>query len=134
MKLNLGCGRYYKAGYVNIDAYDTTVADLIMDATDLDFQDNSVEIIEAYQLIEHFGYIRSFYALSEWFRVLEPKGTLIIETPDLETSFKKYIKGSRKIREGLLFWIYGCDETGMEHRFGFPFFVIESLLKNGRLY
>lgn len=129
MKLNLGCGTEYKAGYINIDAYDLTVADKKMEVTDLDFPDNSIKRIEANQLIEHLGFIHSTYALSEWFRVLEPNGTLLIETPDLETSFKEYLRGDQKVKRELLVWIYGFDAPGMQHKYCFSFSTLESLLR-----
>jgi len=30
MKLNIGCGKIYKEGFINIDALDSTVEDKIM--------------------------------------------------------------------------------------------------------
>jgi len=129
MKLNLGCGTEYKAGYVNIDAYDLTVADRAMEVTDLKYQDNIAESIEASQLIEHLGFIRSLYALSDWFRVLKPKGFLLIETPDLDTSFKEYLKSKNETKKELLFWIYGFDNPGMQHKFCFSYPVLHNLLK-----
>ena len=45
MKLNLGCGGDYKEGYINADAFDKTVADKIMFAYDLKFDDNSFDEI-----------------------------------------------------------------------------------------
>jgi predicted SAM-dependent methyltransferase len=129
MKLNLGCGTEYKTGYINIDAYDLTVADRAIEVTDLDYEDGEVESIDATQLIEHLGFIRSVYALSEWFRVLRPGGTLLIETPDLETSFKEYLRGNSESQRELLTWIYGFDAPGMQHKFCFSFRMLESSLK-----
>jgi predicted SAM-dependent methyltransferase len=91
LKLNLGCGIIYKAGYINIDKFDNSVADMVRDVDDLPFNSNSVDVIESNHLLEHFDYIHTIYALSEWFRVLKPDGVLILETPDLEKSFKKFI-------------------------------------------
>lgn len=129
VKLNLGCGTEYKTGYVNIDAYDLTVADRAMEVTDLDYNDGEVESIDASQLIEHLGLIHSLYALSEWFRVLRPGGTLLIETPDLETSFKEYLRGNSESQRELLTWIYGFDALGMQHKLCFSFRMLESSLK-----
>lgn len=88
VRLNLGSGSIYKPGYVNIDKFDS-VADKVVDVCDLPYESNTVESIEASQLVEHFDYIHYKYILSEWFRVLKPSGTLILETPDLEKTFKK---------------------------------------------
>jgi len=129
MKLNLGCGGLYKKGYLNVDAFDDTVADKNMSALDLKVKDNSIEKIEASQLIEHLGLISSIYVLCECFRVLKLNGLLVIETPDIKTSFRKYIDGNREDRKNLLTWIYGLEMPGMQHIFCFPDDLIEEILK-----
>ena len=129
MQLNLGCGKRYKEGFVNIDAFDTTVADMFMSVEDLAFPSNSVDAIEACQLIEHLGYLHAISALAEWFRVLKPGGTLLIETPDLDSSMKQYIHGDHDAKKELLTWIYGVESPGMEHRFCFPKILLKDLLK-----
>lgn len=129
MRLNLGCGKHYKEGFINIDAFDATVADTLMSVGDLAFQSNSVDAIEACQLIEHLGYLHAISALAEWFRVLKPGGTLLIETPDLESSMKQYLRGGHDAKKELLTWIYGVESPGMEHRLCFPKVLVKNLLK-----
>lgn len=132
MKLNLGCGKQYKKGFINIDAYDNTVADKIMRAHDLQFPSNTVDNIEAFQLLEHLGYFNSLYALAEWFRVLKPSATLIIETPDAEESFRKFLKVDYGNKKEILSWIYGVESPGMSHRLCFPEILLEEIiLKTG---
>lgn len=129
MKLNLGCGGDYKKNFLNVDAFDSPIADKIMNATDLKLEDNSVDEIVASQSIEHLGIAGSIYTLSECFRVLKPKGKLIIETPDLRASFEKYLKGNRETRKNILPWIYGVNMQGMQHRFCFPEDLLEEFLE-----
>lgn len=129
MKLNIGCGKQYKEGFINIDVFDTTVADKIMPAHNLAFPSNSIDEIQAMQLIEHLGYINARYALAEWFRVLKPGGTLWIETPDIETAFRKYLNGTHSTKKELLSWIYGLDSQGMSHQLCFPDVLLEDLLR-----
>jgi predicted SAM-dependent methyltransferase len=129
VKLNLGCGWVYKVGWLNIDKYNTTVADIICDIAVLPFTSDSVEILEASHVIEHFDYIHCKYLLSEWFRVLRPGGTLVIETPDLETSFKNFLKGKKGCKEKTLQWIYGIDSPGMQHKTGFTYNFLKELLR-----
>jgi tetratricopeptide (TPR) repeat protein len=100
-----------------------------MDATDLKIDDNSVEQIEMIQVIEHLGLIRGKYALSECFRVLKPNCKIIIETPDLRISFKKFLEGDRETRKYIMPWIFGVDIPGMQHRFCFPEDLLEDILK-----
>jgi len=127
-KLHLGCGYVYKPGYINIDKFDSSVADKIVDIANLPFKSNSIDLIEASQLIEHFDYVHCKYILSEWFRVLKPKGTLILETPDLEKSFKKFISSNLETQKTTLQWIYGIDSSGMQHKTGFTFNLLKDLL------
>jgi predicted SAM-dependent methyltransferase len=129
MRLNLGCGKHYKEGFINIDAFDATVADTLMSVGDLAFQSNSVDAIEACQLIEHLGYLHAISALAEWFRVLKPGGTLLIETPDLDSSMKQYVHGNHDAKKEILTWIYGVESPGMEHRLCFPKVLLKNLLK-----
>ena len=129
MKLNLGCGGDYKKGYLNVDAYDSNVADKIINAYDIEYDDNSFEEILMSQLIEHLGIAGSIQTLSECFRILEPDGKLVIETPDLQKSFEIYVNGQREDRKNILPWIYGVDNPGMLHRFCFPYDLLEQTLK-----
>ena len=114
MKLNIGCGKIYKEGFVNIDAYDSTIADMIMPANNLIFPSNSIELIESIQLMEHLGLFNAIYALSEWFRVLKPDGVLIIETPNLEKSFKKFLDG-KKASDAISF-VLGFVQNSFEYK------------------
>ncbi|MBM4463370.1 MAG: hypothetical protein FJ012_08550 [Chloroflexi bacterium] len=128
IKLNLGCGSAYKPGYINIDRYDSSVADSLCDLGHLPAKPNSVELIEASQVIEHFDYVHSKYLLSEWFIVLRPKGTLTLETPDLEKTSKKLIFSDLKTQQTTLQWVYGIDSPGMRHKTGFTFDLLKGLL------
>lgn len=114
---------------MNIDKYENPVADKICDASDLPFKANSIEVIEASQLIEHFDAIHCKYLLSEWFRVLEPEGTLILETPDLQKTCEKFLSSGVKTKKKTLQWIYGIQSPGMQHKTGFSFQLLKDLLK-----
>lgn len=120
MRINLGCGLVYKKGYMNVDAYDTTVADRVMLAWHLDFDDNVASLIECSQVLEHLGAAKSLYALAECYRVLQPGGTLVLDTPDIEDAFRTFLKRGEDERRYLLTWIYGLDTPGLVHYFGFP--------------
>ncbi len=128
MKLNLGCGGVYKKGYTNVDAYNNTVADKIMSANNLSFEENSFEEIYMSQVIEHLGIINSIHCLSECYRILKPDKKLIIETPDIKKTFENYLKGGQEARKFSLPWIYGVDFPGMIHRFCFPDDLLEEIL------
>jgi predicted SAM-dependent methyltransferase len=125
----VGCGLQYKKGFVNIDAYDSTVADRVMSVTHLEFDDQSFTHVDCNQVLEHLGAAKSIYALSEIYRVLKPSGSLLVETPDLLNSFKSFIKGDENNRKMIMNWIYGLDMPGMSHRYGFPKELLERMLR-----
>lgn len=129
MKLNIGCGKEFDPDYYNIDLYDNLVADKKMSAFDLEFADNSCQEVKAVQLIEHLGFYQSIYALSEFFRVLEPNGKLILETPDLEKAFRIYLNSNYEQKKDALRWIYGLPHEGLEHKFCFPPQLLCEILK-----
>lgn len=130
MKLNLGCGYKYLEGYVNIDGYNDTVADMKMDLASLEFDDNRADEILAAQVIEHLGYFKAVFMLSECWRVLKPGGKLIIETPDIEKAFENFNDSERAEKERLMQWIYGLETTGMGHIFCFPEDLLHEMLSN----
>ncbi len=130
MKINLGCGGIYKKGYLNLDGYNSNIADKKMSAYDLKIKDNTAEKIIASQLIEHLGIIGSIHCISECFRVLKPQGKLIIETPDIKTAFKKYVNGDYKTQKNLLPWIFGIETPGMTHKLCFPEDLLVEILKD----
>jgi len=117
MKLHLGCGKNYKSGYINIDQYDSTVADKVGSVINLDFNDNSVDHIEASHVLEHLGYFPSLFGLYEWFRVLKPEGTLIIEIPNIESTFQRFLEANKESKNRLLVWVFGRQKLGMGHKF-----------------
>lgn len=96
MKLNLASHGDNREGFINID-FDHPSADLKADVTALPFEDDSVFLILAYHILEHFragsyeGHLSNPLnpktakeALMEWWRVLQPGGKLEIKVPDFE--------------------------------------------------
>ncbi|UCC19796.1 MAG: hypothetical protein JSV62_00530 [Promethearchaeota archaeon] len=129
MKLNIGCGKKFDPDYCNIDLYDSLVADKKMSALNLEFPEFSCQEVKAIHLIEHLGFYQSIYALSEFFRVLEQNGKLILETPNLEKVFQIYLNSNFKQRKDVLSWIYGLPHEGLQHKFGFPYRLMVEILE-----
>jgi predicted SAM-dependent methyltransferase len=131
VKLNLGCGNDLLKGYINCDRYNIN-ADRQIDATDLvDFADNSVDEIYASHLIEHFDFYQAQDVLREWNRALKPGGLLVIETPDLLESCRKFVESDQEVRSmmyGHFFakpWI-----AGEIHKFLYTKEQLEAFLMN----
>jgi predicted SAM-dependent methyltransferase len=92
IKLNIG-SRAKADGWKNFDILPGPEVDFVGDCVDLSqFADNSVETIYASHVLEHISYQQDLQAaLKEWFRVLEPGGTLMISVPDLEMLCRLYL-------------------------------------------
>ncbi len=92
MKLNIGCGDLiFPSPWVNCDL-NSDKAEVICDARQLPFKEESTDEIYACHLIEHFNFKEAFEVLEEWKRVLQPDGWLVIETPDFGTSCREFLK------------------------------------------
>ncbi len=129
MKLNVGSGRRYDPDYCNIDLYEDILADQQMSAINLSFLDNSCEEVKAIQLIEHIGFFKSLYVLSEFFRVLQFNGVLIIETPDIEKAFQSYLNGNYEQQKEILGWIFGIPHEGLQHKLCYPSKLLAEMLR-----
>ena len=129
MKLNVGSGRRYEPDYYNIDLYEDILADQQMSAINLSFSDNSCEEVKAIQLIEHIGFFKSLYVLSEFFRVLQFNGVLIIETPDIEKAFQSYLNGNYEQQKEILGWIFGIPHKGLQHKLCYPSELLAEMLR-----
>ena len=130
MKLNIGCGKKYDPDYCNIDLYEDLVADRLMSAFNLEFDDNTCDEIKAIHIIEHLSFFETIYALSEFFRVLEPNGKLILETPDLEKTCQHYLKANGDQKKEILGWFFGIPHKGLQHKLCFPSFLLIDQLEN----
>jgi predicted SAM-dependent methyltransferase len=85
MKLHLGCGRKHIPGFVHVDIEDYPHIDFRIPVNELSFaRDNSVELIYASHVLEHFGRHEVDQVLREWFRVLRKGGILRLAVPDFE--------------------------------------------------
>jgi len=103
IKLHLGCGTIYLNDFVNVDI-DNPVADENFDAFKLKYKDNSVAVILASHIIEHFKWQDHLPLLTEWRRVLKHGGWLIIECPDLEKGCKHFLETESTVdRLGVVF-------------------------------
>ncbi len=97
MRLHLGCGDNYIAGWVNIDI--AGKVDLLADLRNpLPFMGQSISFIFSEHFIEHLTYDEGLNFLAECYRVLKPEGVVRISTPSLDYLIECYER--RKI------WIF----------------------------
>ena len=120
MKLNVCCGGARIDGYVNIDAWPGAGVDVVMDARDLSYPDNSVAEIVWFHAIEHFTLDDACALLRKMFSWLKPGGHLIVEGPDVFKCVKNCTTGEFDAIRG----IFGDLENlrlgrdGYQHKWG----------------
>lgn len=82
-KVNLGCGRDYREGYINIDKK-PGLGNRQVDIEDgLPFPDNSVERIIAKDVLEHIENLE--YVVSEMYRVCRGGALIFVQVPYYRT-------------------------------------------------
>lgn len=116
MKLHLGCGARYIPGFVHVDAQPAPHVDIVGPVERLAVDDNSVSLIYACHVLEHFGRYTYKAVLKEWFRVLKPGGILRLAVPDFAACAAIYYEnGLADGLSGLIGLIIGGQRN--EHDF-----------------
>lgn len=131
IKLNLGSGDDYIDGYINVDLY-AEKADERFDVATLPYDDNTVDEIRAYHVIEHFDYMAVQYVLKEWLRVLKPNGKIKIETPDFLESCREFVNTDLEGRWKLYghFFSTAWVNPGFIHKFLFTESELVAMMQN----
>ena len=74
IKLHLGCGKRYIPGFCHIDIRKFPHIDYVASIDKLDmFEDDSVDLVYASHLLEHFQRDKIEEVLREWYRVLKKR-------------------------------------------------------------
>lgn len=125
IKLHLGCGDYWFDGYINIDIAVYGGTDMLYDIRKgLPFQFETVEIIEAYEVVEHFNKYEIDEILKDWHRVLIPGGMVKISVPDMDGLIAMYAdQPARAIEQ-----IYGLEDHP-HHKQGYVEGTLEELFQ-----
>jgi SAM-dependent methyltransferase len=86
-KLNLGCGRFKKEGYVNLDRCDDLHPDVLHDLSvfPYPFPDDRFDLVEADHVIEHLN--DPFGAMKELHRIVKDGGIIILKVPHFSRGF-----------------------------------------------
>ena len=144
-KLNIGCGKNIKDGWINIDI--NPPAEITIDVNKgLPFPSNSCELIYSEHFLEHLSYPdESIPLLKECYRVLSPGCVIHVGVPDsryvVESCIKDPIDAEflRKAKEYKWGYPDYC-QTGFEfinyhfrlrgqHKFAFDFITLKSHLE-----
>ena len=97
--VDLGCGKAKPEGYFGIDLRKMVGVDHVMDLgkDKLPFEDDSVDLLRALHILEHFYPEQLFYCMEECWRVLKPKGKIHIQVPKAGTH-AYYLNPDHKIQ------------------------------------
>lgn len=84
LKLNLGCGKDIREGYVNVDIHNNDPSIVYEDLSHLPWKwgDESVDEILMLDFLEHFPYSKTVSILEEVHRILKMGGFVDIQVPD----------------------------------------------------
>ena len=141
-RLNLGCGRFRKSGFLNVDMLPP--ADLTLDLrAGLPFESNCCDLVFAEHCFEHFDYPEPITRLfRDCLRVLKPGASLQFSVPNTEWPLNDYGRGPDapyfKTCDELSWHPCNCTtrlehinyhfRQGTEHRFAWDFETAEKAL------
>jgi len=116
MKLNLGSHDRIIPGYDNYDKDNYPGVKYKGDVSDLSqFSDNSIEVVRASHILEHFPPKQTESILKEWNRVLKQDGILYISVPNWESVLEAYSVGG--LCDFVITTLYGDQGyDGAEHK------------------
>jgi predicted SAM-dependent methyltransferase len=127
MKLHLGCGNKIIPNFINIDILPSS-SDVMTDnvATLQKINDETVELIYACHVLEHFGRHEYLNVLRCWHKKLKSGGKIMIAVPDFNAAARWYLKNGRL--EDVLGLISGGQKN--EYDFHKVIFDFETLRGN----
>ena len=95
--LNLGCGKDFRAEYVNVDTVGE--CDVYADVFGpLPWQDKFFDRILANDILEHVSWRKTQTVVEEWVRVLKTGGEIEIRVPNFPEIIRQYRSGSMSIQ------------------------------------
>jgi predicted SAM-dependent methyltransferase len=135
IKLHIG-GQEVSQGWTILDVEERPEVDIVSDASCLDvIASESVSVIYASHVVEHFHYgldSKLIKTLSEWHRVLQPGGQLLISVPDLKTLCWLFLNPNFTVNERhhIMRIIFGGQTNQYDvHYAGFDYEILGSYLQ-----
>lgn len=130
MKLNLGCGKISKQGYINIDKNSFSNVDRVLDIRKLDYNQNEIEEVRMNYVIEHLTYKEGEELLRTILKILQPGGLLELSAPDLDKCCKRFLETQERKWSYWLYNIYGAQRwPGDVHKSGYTFTRMKEILE-----
>lgn len=134
--VNLGCGKDYRPGYINVDVNLVFRRDMWLDLRNpLPFASGTVDGIFCSHVLEHFPLDEASSIVRECHRSLRTGGVFRVAAPDFEPAIRAYQRGDRDYFHsqgrslGRLFSDHVLDNSN--HKLLFDFSFLEELLTDG---
>lgn len=130
LMLNLASQGEILPGFVNIDQIPQKEEEIGGDIRNLEFDDESTELIIAKNIIQVFSHREIKKVILEWKRVLKRGGTMIISGPDLRSILEAYSMGNLNFEETQVA-IFGRQQNDYDYFYnGFDEESLSELLLN----
>jgi hypothetical protein len=95
LKVNLGCGRNIKPGWINVDCWARADIDLVCDLSkEFPFREGSCSYIYSEHFIEHLDWLDGHELLRKCFKSLADGGIFRVVFPDFFKLFQAYVTGN----------------------------------------
>ena len=130
--VHLGCGSKFIPGFIHVDIIPSPCVDIVGPVEKLSaFKDDSVDLIYASHVLEHFGRDQYLAVLAEWHRVLKPMGVLRLAVPNFRACVEQYLMTGRIDGEtGILGLLCG----GQRHEYDYHHMVFDQTLLEQSLF
>jgi len=128
LMLDIGCGESKREGAIGVDFRKTNSVDVVADARQLPFINESFDHVYSSHLIEHVSHQEVKSVLTEWTRCLKKGGIFEIRCPDLRARALLFFLNPswQNVRN-----IYGAqDHAGNNHKCGFSSGLLKDLLES----
>jgi glycosyltransferase involved in cell wall biosynthesis len=130
IRLDIGVGDAPAPGYIHCDIQALPDVEIVADARKIPLDNNSVSELRSAHLIEHFPKEEIPQLLKEWYRLVEPNGTIRILVPDFVKVCRQIVNKEIPLELGLL-WTYGGHRDGFDiHHWGYTFEILKYFLEN----
>lgn len=114
-RLNIGCGKCYLPGWINIDLFSNVKADAYADMTSLPYANESFDLIYASHVLEHQHRHMIVATLNHWYSLLRPGGILRLAVPNFAAICQWYMEGKQnqenEVLDDLIGLLYGGQNS-----------------------
>jgi hypothetical protein len=104
-KLNVGSGKDYREGYINLEPHPQFKSDMQADIRHVSFAYDYFDEILAQDVIDHVTFVECKELMKKFYLWLKPNGLLNIHLPNFSNVSKWAAEGNHEA----MCWIYGTD-------------------------